>query len=129
MIGIEGARAIVYGLDPERVARLAWRAAYADGAYRDAAVMLHLETGHLYAVAPVAPDGALLPGEIVVGWMSAERRRVSEYAFAMGQGDVSPSADVIEETATRHARRRWLSDSHWSLIERQLQMHYGRRVA
>ncbi len=126
MIGIEDARAIVYGVDAERAARLAWRAAYADGAYRDAVVMLHLETGYMYAVAPVALDDEPLPGEIVVGWISAERRRISESMFGSASA-VSPSREVIEETAARHARRRWLSEEHWRLIDRQLQTLYGRR--
>lgn len=127
MIAREDARAIVYALDPERVAREVWRAAVGAPEDHDAAVVLDLATGEVRSATWPGADVACVPeGCVVIGWILAHTRDLTRARYAPPGTALPPSAELIEEEVARRGWRdvTWLSSDHWRLIEAQLDAHY-----
>ncbi len=115
------ARAIIYGLDPERIARRVWRATTEEGAGNNAAAVLDLRGGTVRIVTWRAADAALVLREcVVLAWSTAlthERtwRSLSETSW------LAPSVEVVEEEVVQRAAGESLC---WPSIEEQLRRAY-----
>lgn len=133
MMGREDARAAIYTLDPERLARRVWRASRApDGSYWNAAAFLDLRDGR--TVVRSWPPGrhparviGLDPGShVMVAAASATARMLIDAEAEAGP--TPPSDEVLEEEVAREvwAEVVWTDARRWPLIEAQLTAVYGR---
>ncbi len=125
MIGIEDARAIVYGLDAGWLARLAFRSASVasdDSADLRVAVVLDLVDGRVRIMTWYATDRIEWPQHLV-SLAYADTATVEDAARRIGTECVlCPSGDVMEESVARAASRIGVS---WKLVEAQLRRAYG----
>ncbi len=136
----EDARAIVYGLDPSRLVRLAYRAASRSSGlaspgteeevagapevspFRVSAVVLNLEDGTLRVRCWHETDPVEMPPNLVaLAW--ADTALVEEIGRRYGEGCLlPPSEEVLEESVARAA-----ADGigvSWEMFEAQLRLAY-----
>ncbi len=119
------ARQMVAELDAGKLARAAWRATVPDenGRGRFALIALDLVSAELVLVAwteGAAPPPSSSPLLVLVSSDSEAHERTRE---RLGSGlDVPPSAELVEETVVRDARR---EAEVWTHVEEQLGRIYA----
>ncbi len=127
MIRIEDARAIIHGLDPERLARRVWRAAAGErGRERNAAAILDLTDGTLLVLAWQTGDASLIPTRCVVLAWTTNTACERAWRVLSRTSWLAPSAEVVEEEV---ARRGAGEGFYFPCIEEQLERAYVRVAA
>ncbi len=134
MIGIDDARAIIYHLDPARLARRVWREATrslaaevsseAEGApFGMAAAVLDLDDGALHVRSFRSWGGVEVPENLVV-LAYADRVLVEDTERRVCAGcALPPSAEVVAEEVARAVEDDGVGVS-WRAVETQLRLAY-----
>ncbi len=117
------ARAIIYELDLESIARRVWRAITGeDAGETNAAAVLDLGGGKVGIITWQPGDAALVPRKCVVLAWTSDLARERTWRSLSGTSRLGPSVELVEEEVARRAAGEGLC---WPAIEEQLRRVYA----